>query len=316
MKAGKRSTLYALLAISAVAIILLLIVAWQNHRREQKRLLERLEGREGLLIQILQPDETLQSGSAALQKAVSEFRRDIKDGYAPLKIVTDQANNEVALIRILPEGRLQQAGARILDHEDFIQSCLRDLQPLHEELSDLLRRLVYRLEAVPGPVFQDEAFRIALHRAEKLWQKRNDRIEELDAQQRNGGQSRRTVLKQQIAQTQDELRKVDLSDTDRRVPLIKELRRLQQELASIPAQLSPAARALQDYPLLFLNVTGSGQLFTIPQNVADRQKQIDLYRRWLTLESADLLRLIREDLQAHPTTTIEVRRAALHETVR
>ena len=309
MKSGKRFGLYSILAFFAVAAGATGIFLWQRHAEQERLQMQRLlEADEGVLIQVLLPGEPLESGSEALQNAVSEFRRDIKEGYNPMKILENPADNEIVMIRILPEGELQRAGALILDNERSLQPVLAELRPLNKELAGVLERLIFRLEAVSGPAFQDDAYRTSLARAEKLWQERSDRIEALDLWISDDRRSRRSMIKIQIVEAQTRLKALSLSDTDARVPLIKRIRELRAELESLPVSLSPAAQALQRYPLLYMQEDDEASLFMIPKDEKQRGEQIELYRKWLTLEKTDVLVAIRDDLQKNATQRIEVRR--------
>lgn len=309
MKSGKRFGLYSILAFFAVAAGATVFFLWQRHAEQERLQMQRLlEADEGVLIQVLLPADPLESGSEVLQKAVSEFRRDIKEGYSPMKILENPADNEIVMIRVLHEGEQQRTGALILDNERSLQPVLTELQPLNEELTGVLERLIFRLEAVTGPAFQDDAYRTSLARAEKLWLERSDRIEALDLWISDERRSRRSAIKSQIVEAQNQLKALSLSDTDARVPLIKRIRELRSELESLPVSLSPAAQALRRYPLLYLGKSDDTSLFLIPKDDAQRSAQIDLYKRWLTLEKTGLFVAIREDLKNNPTQRIEVRR--------
>lgn len=309
MKSGKRLVLFSVLGALAVVTGVTGIFLWQR-LAEQKRLqMQRLlEADEGVLIQVLLPEDPLEYGSETIQKVVSEFRRDIKEGYSPMKILENPADNEIVMIRILPEGEQQRTGALILDNERSLQTVLTGLQPLNEELTGVLERLIFRLEAVTGPAFQDDAYRTSLARAEKLWLERSDRIEVLDPWISDERRSRRSAIKSQIVEAQNQLKTLSLSDTDVRVPLLIRIQKLRSELESLPVSLSPGAQALQRYPLLYLGRSDDRSLFLIPKDDAQRSAQIDLYKRWLTLAKSDLLAIIRDDLKNNPTQRIEVRR--------
>jgi len=116
------------------------------------------------------------------------------------------------------------------------------------------------------------------------------------------------MIKIQIVEAQTRLKALSLSDTDARVPLIKRIRELRAELESLPVSLSPAAQALQRYPLLYMQEDDEASLFMIPKDEKQRGEQIELYRKWLTLEKTDVLVAIRDDLQKNATQRIEVRR--------
>lgn len=309
MKSGKRLVLFSVLGALAVVTGVTGIFLWQRLAERKRLQMQRLlEADEGVLIQVLLPEDPLEYGSETIQKAVSEFRRDIKEGYSPMKILENPADNEIVMIRILPEGEQQRTGALILDNERSLQTVLTGLQPLNEELTGVLERLIFRLEAATGPAFQDDAYRTSLARAEKLWLERSDRIEVLDSWISNERRSRRSAIKSQIVEAQNQLKTLSLSDTDARVPLIIRIQKLRSELESLPVSLSPGAQALRRYPLLYLGRSDDRSLFLIPKDDAQRSAQIDLYKKWLTLIKSDLLAIIRDDLKNNPTQRIEVRR--------
>jgi hypothetical protein len=306
----KSAKLYSTLLV--VSVVASLFFLWQRKVEEKRLEMQRFfEDAEGVQIQVLRPGESPAASSKVLEKALSEFRRDIKNGYSPVKIIENSAENEIIMIRILPEGELQRAGALILDHELQLQPVLARLKPLNEELIVVLERLIFRLEHLTTPVFQDEAYRTSLSSAGKLWKRRSNLIADLDPFISEDLRNRQSAIRSQIDELQKQLRALSLFDTDARVPLIRRMHELRSELDSLSISPSPAAQALLRYPLLYLGRSEASSLFQIPGDDAQRRVQLDLFRRWLILEKSNLFDVISEDLKKNPTQQIEIRRRPL-----
>ena len=264
-----------------------------------------------------------------LKPELTRFQQSIVDGYTH-RIITvikskDSSQSQpesIVLMRLHSNQPRIKAAINILDNQKHFQLLLQEFEGLRPHINGNLDTVIFRLEQITEPIFEDTSYRKSLSQLEKLWQHRSTLIYDFDAalshrfgsEPRPGkdvqpSQATRQEIETKIQELQQELQSIGLGETDERVPLIKRIQSLRAELASKSATLSSSAQLLQDYPSIVIGVYGNErQLFKIATNQYERKLQIEWLKKWQSFERTDFIEFAKEDLRQNPPTEIEIRR--------
>lgn len=130
----------------------------------------------------------------------------------------------------------------ILENRSALSSDLFEkLAALDRDLAKASERALYRLTAVSDPthIFEDEAYRHSVSRCEDLLKERDEAIESAEAEalppELAEPLRKRQELRLAIERERSKLRAIHLTETELRLPILKQIRAKEREMAALPA---------------------------------------------------------------------------------
>lgn len=311
----KRRLVFVILA-SVLASLFVGIMIWLQIKIKANQVIEMqrlLESNEGVLITKTVINEQ-PNFSPKIDQQLSEFKIAISNSYSPMRIFSNNDENEIVMIRLSWQSSALDMASRILDNQERFYNLLTEEAKLRQQMKPVFERIIYRLKNRTTDAFQDEAYRLSLSRAESLWQDRTGLIELSDNWNQTDSTAKRyTELKTQITDLQNQLMKIPFEETDKRVVLGKKLKSLKAELSQISFKLSDGAEAINLLPLVRLQINQK-ELFTIAATIDQEKKQINAIEKLLPSLNESLSVTAKQDLQNSSENSIreiEIRRRSI-----
>lgn len=220
----------------------------------------------------------------AVRKGAQGLVRDRTAGRSSSRAFRE--GDRVILLRWAGSTPSAAAAFALLENRSALSSDLFEkLAALDRDLAKASERALYRLTAVSDPtrVFEDEAYRHSVSRCEDLLRELDEAIEsaEGDALPPEVAEPlrKRRELRLAIERERSKLRAIHLSDTELRLPILKQIRAKEREMAALPAPRPTATgEALRGFVWMRVAESLAAERL-VPPDDALLKSQVEL-RRW------------------------------------